>query len=155
MSERLHPRAKRLQNLYDIALRAQQQALGDYGNAQQTLSVQQQQMTTLEQYAQDYRQRLATPSASLSAGDVQSTLVFIRQIEQGMVQQKEQVAQWSTRVNTLRERYLEARAKASSFETLMDKLDQDYRQQQDKQEQRDADEWNSQMALRRKAQQEP
>ncbi|MCT7357468.1 flagellar export protein FliJ [Thalassolituus pacificus] len=145
---RRHPRARRLQILFDMAEKAEQQALQEWGQLQQKLHQEEEQRTQLSGYANEYQQQLSVPSGkALSSGFLHNTLGFIGQIETALKTQNEQIKLLQDRVTAARNQYLEHHGKVKALSGLMDRLDHEYDQQADKELQKQSDEWANRAAF--------
>jgi len=143
-----HPRAKRLKVIVDLAEKAEQQALSEWGQLQQKLVQEQQQQQQLEDYAAEYQRSLSTPSAQgMTGGAIQNALGFIGQIKQALTQQQQQLTLIEKQVDSAQQAYLEQHGKVKALHHLLEKLDHEYDQEQDKQAQRLADEWANRAAF--------
>jgi flagellar FliJ protein len=145
---RKHPRARRLQVLLDMAEKAEQQALQEWGKLQQKLQQEEQQRAQLTGYANEYQQQLSSPTdKALSSGFLHNTLGFIGQIETALQTQNEQIKLLQERVATARSHYLEHHGKVKALSGLMDRLDHEHDQQADKELQKQSDEWANRAAF--------
>ncbi|WP_221799289.1 flagellar export protein FliJ [Oceanobacter mangrovi] len=145
---RFHPRAKRLIPVWLQAQQAEQKGLAEWGRMQQQLQQELAQQQQLQEYANDYRQQLATPGqASLTGSNIQNLLQFLGQIEQAGQAQSRQIEQLKARIVRAQQHYLALKSKTDGLASLMDKLDLEFHQQQAKQEQRQADEWANRKAF--------
>ncbi len=153
MSQRQHPRGKRLETVFKLAEQDEQQALKNWGQYQQKLDEQYAQRSQLEQYANDYRQRFsADPNHSMSAGYLHHCLDFISKIETGLKSQEEQLHLLESQAEQAKQIFLEAQSKRKGFEQMLDKLEQEYQQAQARTEQREADEWVNRQAFKKTTQ---
>lgn len=147
---RKHPRASRLQVLLDMAEKAEQQALQEWGRLQQKLQQEEQQRAQLTGYANEYQQQLSSPTGkALSSGFLHNTLGFIGQIETALRTQNEQIRLLQDRTDAARRQYLEHHGKVKALSGLMDRLDREYEQQADKELQKQSDEWANRAAFQR------
>lgn len=149
MSQRQHPRAKRLETVFKLAEQDEQQTLKNWGQYQQKLDEQLTQRQQLEQYANEYRSRFsADPNHSMSAGYLHHSLDFINKIETGLKAQEEQLNLLTAQTEQAKQVFLDAQAKRKGFEQMLDKLEQEYQQEQARIEQREADEWVNRQAFK-------
>lgn len=143
-----HPRAKRLIPVWQQSQQAEQKALAEWGRLQQQLQQEVNQSQQLQLYADDYRQQLAKPGGSqLSGTNIQNLLQFLGQLEQAGKSQQLQIDQLHARIAAAHQQYLALKAKTDGLMHLMDKLDQEFHQQQAQVEQRQADEWANRKAF--------
>lgn len=150
----LHPRAKRLKVLHNLAEREQEARLKVWGELQQKLKAELEQRTLLESYQQEYQRQISQPtSTAISAGIVHGTLGFMAQIEQALTAQQEKLALLKQQTERAREAFLEQQGKTQALVKLMDKLDQEYLLEQDKQLQKQTDELVNRAASLRISQQ--
>lgn len=147
---RQHPRARRLQVLLDMAEREEQERLRVWGELQQRLQAEQQQRQQLVDYNREYQQKISAPGQTpLQAGLLHATLGFMQQIEQALNQQSERLNLLQQQTENARQQYLEQHGKVRALTGLMDRLDQEHAAAEDKQQQKQADEWaNRNAALR-------
>ncbi|MCY0966037.1 flagellar export protein FliJ [Parathalassolituus penaei] len=145
-----HPRGKRLLPVYRQAQQQQQQALADWGQLQQKLLEEEEQRQQLLEYADDYRRQITAPSTGLiQAATIHNTLGFLAQVEQAVQGQAQQINLLKARIERAREVYLTKRGKTDGLQRLIDKLDREWEEQQQKAEQRQADEWANRAAFQR------
>jgi flagellar protein FliJ len=148
-----HPRGKRLLPVYRQAQQQQQQALTEWGQLQQRLQDEEQQRQQLLDYADDYRRQITSPSSTcISAAAIHNTLGFLRQVEQAVAGQQQQINLLKGRINKAREVYLQYRSKTEGLQRLIDKLDLEWSNEQQKVEQRQSDEWANRAAFQRSQQ---
>lgn len=147
---RKHPRAKRLQVLLDMAEREEQDLLRRWGELQQQLQAEQEQRQQLVSYNNEYQQRISAPGQGMvSAGTLHATLGFMQQIERALQQQSEKLNLLQKQTAQARQRYLEQHGKVRALIGLMDKLDLEQAASEDKQQQKQADEWANRAAALR------
>lgn len=145
---RRHPRAKRLTVILNMAEKAEKQALAEWGQLQQQLQKEQDQQQQLDSYVGEYQRSLALPSErSLTGGAIHNTLSFLYQVQAAVKQQAEAVNLLRQRVDASQEVYLTCHGKVKALNKLLDKLDLEYEQESNKQEQRQADEWANRAAF--------
>jgi len=137
-----HPRARRLAVVLDLNRREEQDALRRWGDIEQRLNAERDKRTQLQGYAQDYRQQITTPTDhAVSAGHIHNSLEFISQIESALTQQDTQLAQLEAQSNKARQAYLEIHNKVDAMEKMIDRLEQEFQNDFNRREQREADEW--------------
>lgn len=146
----LHPRAKRLQVVMDLAQRAEQSALQVLAQQQHALLAEQQQKDQLLIYANDYQRQLSTPSKqAIQAGHLHNTIGFLAQIETAIKGQAQQLSLLQQRVESARTHWMQCQGKVKALQSVLNKLDAEYAHEQDRREQVDADEWSNRMAFQR------
>lgn len=144
---RRHPRAKRLQVLLDMAEREEEKRLHSWGQLQQQLQGEQEQRQQLLAYNNEYQQRISAPGQGrLSSGSLHATLGFMQQIEDALQQQQQRLALLQKQTDHARQQYLEQHGKVRALVTLMDRLDQEQAAEDDKQLQKQSDEWANRAA---------
>lgn len=142
---RQHPRAQRLLIVARLQQSQLQQALKRCGELQQRLQQEQQQCQQLQQYRDEYQSQLAQPdSRAVSAGLLHHTVYFIQQINQSLVQQQQRIKEVEEQVRLAKEHSAKCQAKAQGLVDMMDNLERQWQKQQDRQEQRQIDEWSNQ-----------
>lgn len=148
--ERSHPRGRRLitvARLQQQQLRQSQQRCVDL---QQRLQQEQQQGQQLQNYRDEYQTQLAQPDQqSVSAEILHHKVYFIQQINQSLTSQQVRIEELKEQVKLAQQHFSESQMKAKGLVDLMDKLDQQWHQQQQKLEQRQSDEWSNQQFSRR------
>lgn len=145
-----HPRAKRLQVVLDLAQRAEQTSLKSLAHQQQALLAEQQQKDQLLIYADEYQRQLSTPTGSaIQAGQLRNTMGFLQQIETAIKGQAQQLSLLQQRVEAARNEWLRCQGKVKALQSLLDKLDIEYAQEQDRRQQVEADEWSNRIAFQR------
>lgn len=145
-----HPRAKRLQVVLDLAQRAEQSALKALAHHQQSFLAEQQQKDQLLIYADEYQRQLSTPTGSaIQAGQLHNTMGFLQQIETAIKGQAQQLSLLQQRVEAARNEWLCCQGKVKALQSLLDKLDIEYAQEQDRRQQVEADEWSNRIAFQR------
>ena len=143
-----HPRAKRLKVIVDLAEKAEQQALAEWGRLQQKLQQEEQQKQQLDSYVSEYQKRISAPSSQqLSGGSIQNALGFISQIKQALNQQQQQLNLLQQQVDNAHSVYTSQHGKVKALHNLLDKLDKEFDSEQEKQAQRLADEWANRKAF--------
>ena len=139
----IHPRAKRLKIVLELAENDMQQALEYWGEFQKRLQTHQQQAQQLEQYQQEYQQRLAQPSErQVNGGLLHQQLHFIQQVNESLRQQQGRVLELNEQVQQARDRYLSLQAKVKGLTDVIERLNQQALQDQQRQQQRESDEWS-------------
>lgn len=147
---RRHPRAQRLQVILDLAERAEEKSLSEWGELQQSLQSEIEQKDQLLAYNQEYQEKISAPSQqAIRSGDIHATLNFMQQIKGVLDSQQERVALLEKQTETAKQAYMEKRSKAQALHKLMDKLDKEQDQKEEKQQQKDADEWSNRLAHQR------
>jgi len=144
-----HPRAKRLKLVVDLAEKAEQQALAEWGRLQQQQQQEEDKKQQLDTYVAEYQRAIALPSErKLNGGNIQNALGFIGQIRQALSQQQQQLVLLQQQVEHAQQRYLQQHGKLKALHNLLEKLDAEFDQQQEKNAQKQADEWANRMAFR-------
>lgn len=147
---RRHPRAQRLQVILDLAERAEEKSLAAWGQLQQKLQGEVEQKDQLVAYNHEYQQKISAPSQqAIKSGDIHSTLNFMQQIKGVLEGQQEKIALLEKQTEVAKKAYLEKRSKSQALHKLMDKLDKEFDQEEEKQQQKDADEWSNRIASQR------
>lgn len=148
--KRRHPRAARLQIVLDLTERDEQSALQVWGEIEQKLRGEEAQREQLQQYHGEYQSKIASPGqAVLSAGHIHNTLGFMAQIESAMHTQAEQIVLLRKRSDSARQTYLELHGKVKALTELIEKLEQEAAAQEDRQAQKQSDEWANRAAFNR------
>ncbi len=146
---RRHPRAQRLQVVLDLTERQEQDALREWGTLQQQLLQEQNQRQQLEVYTLEYQQQISAPrDTPVTAGSVHNALGFMGQIEAALKSQSQKIRQVQDKTDKARESYLVLRGKVKALTDLIDKLEQEFMLQDEKNAQKQADEWANRAAFR-------
>ena len=149
--ERFHPRARRLivvARLQQQQLRQSQQRCADL---QQRLQQEQQQGQQLQNYRDEYQTQLAQPDSQSVSGEIlHHKVYFIQQINQSLTAQQVRLEELNEQVRLAQKHFAENQQKAKGLVDLMDGLDQQWQQEQQKLEQRQSDEWSNQQYSRRR-----
>ena len=144
---RRHARAKRLQVILEMAEREEEKLLGVWGKLQQQLQAEREQRTQLESFRLDYQRSISTPShQAFSATQLHTTLGFISQITNALNSQQERLVLLEKQTEVARQAYLVQQGKTQALIKLMDKLDAEYDLEQDRQLQKQLDEWANRAA---------
>lgn len=145
-----HPRAKRLDFVLKMAQDQEEKRLKAFGEAQRKLHEEVEQRQLLTRYQEEYQRQISAPSTqAVSAGVLHGTLNFMQQIEQALVAQKEKIALLNEQVEAAKKSYLEQHGKVQALVKLMEKLDQEFFVEEDKKQQKQADEWANRAASMR------
>lgn len=140
----IHPRAKRLKVVLELAETDMQKALEYWGEFQKRLLTHKQQAEQLAQYQQEYQQRLAQPSnRQVSGGLLHQQLHFIQQVKESLQQQQSRVLELTEQVQQARDRYLSQQAKVKGLTDVIERLNQQALHEQQRQQQRESDEWST------------
>lgn len=147
---RRHPRAQRLQVILNLAEREEEKRLAVWGELQQKLQSEEEQRDQLEAYNSEYQRKISSPSTeAIRAGDIHATLGFMQQIKGVLQGQKEKIVLLQSQAETAKKAYLEQRGKAQALHKLMDKLDKEFDAEEEKDQQKQADEWSNRIASQR------
>ncbi|MDF1764304.1 MAG: flagellar export protein FliJ [Oleibacter sp.] len=139
-----HPRAKRLAVVLNISQREEQEALKRWGDAEQKLNAETEKTNQLNSYADDYHKQLSNPSqTSVRAGDMHNTLSFLKQIKAALSQQEQRINQLRAQAAKARASYLECHGKVDAMVKMIDRLELEFQQTLNRNEQRKADEWSN------------
>lgn len=99
------------------------------------------QLAQLEQFKREYEQKLETMSEKgMPARQLQDYRVFLANLNQAIEQQFKESEVAQRGVDSAREHLLEKTQRSSSLDQLVERVQSKHRQDQDKAEQRDADE---------------
>jgi len=146
---RRHPRARRLQVVLDLTEREEQEALRVWGEIQQKLNDEKMQRQQLQEYTQEYQQKISAPATTaVSAGIIHNALGFMAQIETALQRQNEQIRLLQGRAEKAQESYLILHGKVKALTELIERLEQEAQQLDDKDAQKQADEWANRAAFR-------
>ena len=139
-----NPRAQRLDSIRALAQREEQQALTVWGNIQKKVQAEEAQQQQLAGYAAEYQRQLSSGQGGrISAAALHNTAGFLVQIDQAVQAQKKQLALLHQQAQDAQQIWQEKHARVQSYDRLIEKLEDDYQQQQERTEQKLADEWAS------------
>jgi len=141
---------KQLSIVKELALKKEQAALNLFSSAQQQLQKMQIQMTSLNEYKQEYLSQM-TPEKNQQVVANKLILIqnFLAKIDQSISQQRDVIARASLAVDSRRQEWLKTKQYAESIQFLMDKQRQQLAEIEHKQQQKLSDEF-SMMAFHRK-----
>lgn len=121
-------RSDRLQPAVDQAQRRQKDALQRLADHQQKLAHAEQQLEELQRYRRDY----GLSDGGLTVSALINRQQFVERIDQAIVQQGKLVERLQRQLESARERWLQAHARESALDTVVERM----RKQEDQREQR-------------------
>lgn len=105
--------------LRDLALDAVEQAAQQLGQARQAQQAAEQQLAMLLNYQDEYRQKLnSTLSSGMGSASWQNYQQFIGTLEQAISQHRQQLLQWSEKVERAVKQWQDKQQRLNAFETL-------------------------------------
>jgi flagellar protein FliJ len=129
-------RSERLQPAVDQAQRRQKDALQRLAEQQQKLAQAEQQMAELKRYRQDY----SVAAGGLTVSALLNRQQFVERIDQAIVQQARTVERLQKQVDSARERWLQANARESALDSVVERFRKQEQQREDRREQAEVDE---------------
>jgi flagellar protein FliJ len=129
-------RSERLQPAVDQAQRRQKDALQRLAEQQQKLAQAEQQMAELKRYRQDY----SVAAGGLTVSALLNRQQFVERIDQAIVQQARTVERLQKQVDSARERWLQANARESALDSVVERFRTQEQQREDRREQAEVDE---------------
>ncbi len=148
--KRRHPRAQRLQVVLELTEREEKSALQVWGDLQQKLRQEEAQRDQLEQYRAEYQNKISLPGhQQISAGHIHNTIGFVAQIETAMRSQQEQITLLRQQCGQAQSQYLTLHGKSKALTELIERLEQEAAAADDRQAQKQADEWSNRAAFDR------
>lgn len=129
-------RSERLQPAVDQAQRRQKDALQRLADQQQKLAQAEQQMAELKRYRQDY----SVAAGGLTVSALLNRQQFVERIDQAIVQQGRTVERLQRQLDSARERWLQAHARESALDSVVERFRKQEQQREDRREQADVDE---------------
>jgi flagellar FliJ protein len=105
--------------LRDLAQDAVEQAAQQLGQARQAQQAAEQQLAMLLNYQDEYRQKLnSTLSSGMGSANWQNYQQFIGTLEQAISQHRQQLLQWSEKVERAVKQWQDKQQRLNAFETL-------------------------------------
>jgi flagellar FliJ protein len=105
--------------LRDLAQDAVEQAAQQLGQARQAQQAAEQQLAMLLNYQDEYRQKLnSTLSSGMGSASWQNYQQFIGTLEQAISQHRQQLLQWSEKVERAVKQWQDKQQRLNAFETL-------------------------------------
>jgi flagellar FliJ protein len=105
--------------LRDLAQDAVEQAAQQLGQARQAQQAAEQQLAMLLNYQDEYRQKLnSTLSSGIGSASWQNYQQFIGTLEQAISQHRQQLLQWSEKVERAVKQWQDKQQRLNAFETL-------------------------------------
>lgn len=140
-------RVKRLGLVLKMAEEKEQKDLTTWGRYQQQLEQEKEKLNQLNQYMNEYRTSLSSPSTSaLQGGQIHNTIAFIEQIKEASGHQEAQINLIQQQAEGAKKVYLAARGKAQALRQLIEKLNAQTVSLENKQEQKLMDEFAARSA---------
>ncbi|QEP43204.1 flagellar export protein FliJ [Ectothiorhodospiraceae bacterium BW-2] len=131
-----------------LAERAEKQALEDFGKSSRYVERQQQQLSELMLYKQEYHQSLQQQGrAGVSAGRLRQLQLFLAKLDVAIEQQQEVVKQANLQREQAQRYWLSRRGRTQAFNKVTERYLLEERQSESRQEQKAIDE----MAQRRRS----
>lgn len=144
---RAHPRAKRLEFVLNLAKQEETRLLQVLAEQQHKLSEELSQREQLERYHQEYQTQISAPGQTrLQAGLMHATLGFMQQIKQALQLQQERITLLHSQIEQATQAYLTQHGKVQAMDKMLTRLDQEYAVQQEKEQQKQTDEWVNRVA---------
>ena len=143
-------RVKRLQPVMALAEQSTQSALGKVSQANAILLQDKRQLNDLLQYRNEYIARLRdNDPVSVSAKKALGLRGFLQQVEQAIIAQQQKVSAQQSQLKVAQQCWQQVKHKEQAIRSLMTRYHQQEAQHAAKQEQRQADERNTMMWLRK------
>ena len=142
-------RSKRLQPVQRITEAREKDAAKELGECQQQLLQQQQQLSELENYREEYRRHYQqSGNAGFSAQKLIQLQQFIANIGQGIEQQRQAIMNTEMLCQEKKQLWNHARGRTQALDKVAERYLDDERQQENRREQKDNDEYAQQRARR-------
>ncbi|EPL9569702.1 flagellar export protein FliJ [Providencia rettgeri] len=139
-----------LATLLSLAEEASEEAAKVLAQVRQTHTQMAQQLSMLENYQSEYRQKLNQTLYSGMASDKwQNYQQFLVTLELTIEQQQQQLNVWEQRVNDANRHWQEKQQRVNAFDTLIQRAEQTEYQRQNRLEQKQMDEFAQRATLRR------
>ncbi|UUE46610.1 flagellar export protein FliJ [Pectobacterium aroidearum] len=140
-----------LVTLRELAQKEVEKAVGQLGQVRQAHQQAEQQLNMLLNYQDDYRQKLnSTMSAGMANNSWQNYQQFIRTLDSAIEQHRQQLSQWTSRLDLAMKTWQEKQQRLNAFEKLQDRELTRQLAKENKIEQKQMDEF-AQRASQRKA----
>ena len=138
-----------LTTLLNLAEEAAEEAAKVLAQVRQTHTQMSQQLTMLENYQADYRQKLnQTLHTGMAADKWQNYQQFLVTLELTIEQQQGQLNLWEQRVSDANRHWQEKQQRVNAFDTLIRRADHAKNQRQNRLEQKQMDEFAQRATLR-------
>jgi len=143
-------RSRKLEPVIQMARKTTENELVKLGETNALLQQEQNQLDELKHYRDEYllQFRQGDPSM-MSAKKALDLRGFLAQLDQAIQAQQMQVNQSMTQVQNQQQQWLQAKNKEQAIDALMDRYQADEQQKQQRYEQRENDEHNNAIWLRR------
>lgn len=139
-----------LATLLNLAVEASEEAAKVLAQARQTHSQMAQQLSMLENYQTEYRQKLnQTLHSGMASDKWQNYQQFLVTLELTIEQQQQQLNLWQQKVNEANSYWQEKQQRVNAFDTLLQRAEQTEYQRQNRLEQKQMDEFAQRATLRR------
>lgn len=131
----------KISKVAELARNQQEQSAQQLKHRQSEHEQSQSRLDQLHKFREEYEQRLTGLGENgIAARQLQDYRQFLNRLGSAIDQQKTEIQQHATQVETAREAWVEKSRRQSALERLMTQADQQLRQAQDKQAQKEADE---------------
>lgn len=139
-----------LTTLLSLAEEASEEAAKVLAQVRQTHTQMAQQLSMLENYQSEYRQKLnRTLHSGMAADKWQNYQQFLVTLELTIEQQQQQLNLWEQRVNDANRHWQEKQQRVNAFDTLIQRAEHTEYQRQNRLEQKQMDEFAQRATLRR------
>lgn len=139
-----------LTTLLSLAEEASEEAAKVLAQVRQTHTQMAQQLSMLENYQSEYRQKLnQTLHSGMAADKWQNYQQFLVTLELTIEQQQQQLNLWEQRVNDANRHWQEKQQRVNAFDTLIQRAEHTEYQRQNRLEQKQMDEFAQRATLRR------
>lgn len=135
-------RSKRLQPVQRITERREKEAARVLGEYQQQLQQLQQQLLELERYREEYRGHYQQSGrAGITAQRLLQLQQFLANIDQAIEQQQQAISHAELQCEEKKQLWFQARGRTQALEKVAERYSDDERQQQNRREQKENDEF--------------
>ncbi|EJD6376023.1 MULTISPECIES: flagellar export protein FliJ [Providencia] len=139
-----------LTTLLTLAVEASEEAAKVLAQVRQTHTQMAQQLSMLENYQSEYRQKLnQTLHTGMESDKWQNYQQFLVTLELTIEQQQQQLNLWEQRVNDANRHWQEKHQRVNAFDTLIQRAEHTEYQRQNRLEQKQMDEFAQRATLRR------
>lgn len=139
-----------LTTLLTLAVEASEEAAKVLAQVRQTHTQMAQQLSMLENYQSEYRQKLnQTLHTGMESDKWQNYQQFLVTLELTIEQQQQQLNLWEQRVNEANRHWQEKQERVNAFDTLIQRAEHTEYQRQNRLEQKQMDEFAQRATLRR------
>ena len=141
-------RSKRISRVMDVAESHAQEASRDLALAEDELRKQQEQLTQLLAFRDDYASRHGAGKQGVAPAQLQNTRAFLGRLEQAIAEQRKRVERAREQVDARRAQWQQRQTRAAALGKAADRFREDERRAEARREQAELDEHGTQTRSR-------